>query len=356
MRPRLLAGTVTWRSVLKTAVVLKKFFGRIFVVKIDRYLMIAIFLIVFLFPTSVFGDQLKPGDIVTVKQSVGDLFKIDPVSGNATLISSGGLLHNPSHLVLDRGGDIFSAERSGTANGGPGIVRTNPANGKQSYFAEGPLLTRPGSLDFDSVGNLFVGDINTNGIVRVDRTTGAQTLIGIMDGIAIQDVAVAADGTIFALDSGRYNTNDGQVIRIDPATGKSTTVSSNGFLVDPADMFFNNDGNLIVSNRFNDFESHILEIDVQTGEQQLLFSLPNSGFIAYESPETLIYANFQNRDILRVDLATGDFDVLSPNVGNLYNLVGVAVFNPVPEPSSIGFLGLLSIVALRTRRRVDSIS
>ncbi len=115
---------------------------------------------------------LAPGDIVVDAESSGDVYRVDPSSGAASLISTDGLLFNPNHLIIDQQGRILTAERGRGMLGGAGIVRIDPSSGMQSMLAPATSSTIPIALGFDQSGNIIVGN-EANQLIRVDPQSGA---------------------------------------------------------------------------------------------------------------------------------------------------------------------------------------
>ncbi len=80
-------------------------------------------------------------------------------------------------------------------------------------------------------------------------------------------MAVEADGGILVADANAFS-GSGGVIRVNPKTGKQTTVSSGGFFVGPLDIAVEAKGGILVA----DSEAFggtggIIRIDPKTGEQ-----------------------------------------------------------------------------------------
>src|SRR5215211_121338 len=87
-------------------------------------------------------------------------------------------------------------------------------------------------------GDILVSDVDflgeSDAVIRVDPATGAQTTVS--TGGSFVDpfgVALEADGDILVADADAFG-GLGGVIRVDPATGAQTTVSTGGSFVDPA--------------------------------------------------------------------------------------------------------------------------
>ncbi len=272
------------------------------------------------------SSELNPGDFVFVQQNSGRVSAVKPGNVQPQLLTQGGLLSNPNHVIIDAERRILTAERSST----PGIVRIDPVTGVQELIASGSLLTRPVALAFNGPDSLVVA--NSNGtldrkIVGVNLLTGAQTLIANLSLSSVQDVDVESTGKIIALDFGVFNSGGGRVVRIDPATGISTTVASGGFLVNPSDLVIAPSGNF-----------------------------PGEGWIALESLNSLVYANFTlSTPLTRIDLTTGATEAISNiNFGGsaAANITGLAMVPvPIPEPGLIAAGVLAGFVLLCAGRR-----
>jgi hypothetical protein len=290
---------------------------------------------------------LSPGEIVVAAQSGGDVYRVNPVTGSVSLITTGWMLNNPSHVLIDRQGRILTAER--TSPEAAGIIRIDPATGIQQGLVFG--LDYPVALAFDANQNLYVGALRpTNDIFHIDLGTGAKTPVATLrQAFSIQDIDVDSQGRLLVLDFGFSGSPNGKVLRVDPVSGASTTVSSGGNLFNPADLLVLPSGDLLVSNRTNS-GTQILKIDPDTGAQQVMLSVPSEGWIALEDPNTVIYADFGGGlSIVRADLRSGATSTVT-SYQFPHDLVGMAVYQ-VPEPSSILVLwGLAGVLMLKRRR------
>lgn len=270
---------------------------------------------------------------------------LGPSLPSPQLISQGGFLFDPNHILVDPLGRILTAERTST----PSIVRIDPATGTQTRITSGSLLTRPVTLAFDQNQNLVVANDNGNGtnrrLVQVNMNTGVQTLIANLT-INPQDVDVDSNGQIVVTEFGS------RIFRINPLTGISTTISSGGLLSTLSDLVIQQSGNYLVSNRVNSTTSQILEIDAGTGAQRLITTMPREGWIALENADSLIYADFHKTiPITRIDLATGATTPLSDLNYGTGNITGVAVVTAIPEPSSIAGCVLVGLAVAGWVRR-----
>jgi DNA-binding beta-propeller fold protein YncE len=147
------------------------------------------------------------------------------------------------------------------------IVRADPATGSLVEISrngpQGNLFQRPYDLAVEADGDLLVADmgqpnVKDGALIRVDPTTGRQTLLS--SGNAFFDpsgVAIAPGGSIYVLDNLAGN-NNGAVIRVDPVTGAQQLIASNLGPIPPIipnlfDLPFgiavDRDGSIVVANR-----------------------------------------------------------------------------------------------------------
>jgi hypothetical protein len=149
-------------------------------------LLIATFLILVGVPTPAgAGVVLQLGDILVAEPGTSSVSVIDPATGAKTVISTGGLLfpdHRTVGVALGRDGDVIVVHRT------TGLIRVNPATGEQSLLSQGGHFRDPWALAIDkNTGDIYVADsgydndrpeINEAGkIIRVNPVSGAQEVI-----------------------------------------------------------------------------------------------------------------------------------------------------------------------------------
>lgn len=122
------------------------------------------------------------GSILVVDSLMDVVLRVDPITGEQTVLSSGGSFHNPSGLAIEADGSILVADETCCAEPGGdpfpgGIFRVDPVSGEQSLVS-GAGLFRRGVRDVvaDGRGSLYVTD-RIAGLIRVDATTGEQELV-----------------------------------------------------------------------------------------------------------------------------------------------------------------------------------
>jgi sugar lactone lactonase YvrE len=144
------------------------------------------------------------------------------------------------------------------------IVRTDPATGSLVEISrngpQGNLFQRPYDLAVEADGDLLVVDmgqpnVKDGALIRVDPTTGRQTLVS--SGDAFFDpagVAIGPGGVVYVLDTLAGN-NSGAVIGVNPVTGAQQMVASNlgplvpGLFDLPFGIAVDRDGSVVVVNR-----------------------------------------------------------------------------------------------------------
>lgn len=114
-----------------------------------------------------------------------EILRIDPGTGTATVVSSGGNLNNVSGIALDSNGDIYVASPAHLMGDMSQIVRVDPVSGVQTVFASGGLLTFPIGITI-SGGSLFVDDPYATGAPPVANVAGDGAIFGFDLGTGLQ--------------------------------------------------------------------------------------------------------------------------------------------------------------------------
>lgn len=273
--------------------------------------------------------QAAPGDLVVLDGS-GALRAVNPASGATTLISDN------ARSVAAGGQALFNGDLFGVAREASG-----------DYI----VVSRRGSG--------APPNPDPSRVIRVNATTGAQSLVAAPASLSYGVIAVAVgkDGSIYVADefaptSGAYN--DGAIVRIDPATGAATTVADNsrsaaaggihhldgplGLAVDAAGTLLALDD--IAGEETSDdsdlFDGSILRVDTGSGRLVVVssnaMSARNGGARLYDDARGLAVApngdyfvvdnaaindptHYSSADaqVIRVDPATGAQSLLADN-------------------------------------------
>ena len=219
----------------------------------------------------------------------GRIIRVDPVTGQQSLVTSGNLLVDPAGLAVAPDGLIYVVENVGTM-GQPGVVSVNPATGAQALVTQGGHLCYPFGIavhptgvlvtdygDFDDGAGTVVNCTHDFGaLVRVNSSTGAQTIVSrnaAQWGNLFRNplgVTVEPGGRILIV-----NQNGGTaLVAVDPATGVQDAESPNtgtDRLVVPQRPALTPDGDVVVSDfMLDDFEGGLVTVDLPDGTQSLL--------------------------------------------------------------------------------------
>jgi sugar lactone lactonase YvrE len=268
-------------------------------------------------PTS----KLHPGDIVYADSGNalegGFIIKVDPVSGEQMVISSGGYLRQPFAPAVDQNGAIIVSDTSGRLvrvdpetgqqtllkdNSGrelgmpcgialekrgtilvanfEAVVRVEPASGHTQLVSAGGYLLAPIGIAVTPAGDVFV--LNTGPakqIVRINPQNGAQKIVS--PGVCLNNPqAIAVRGndlyvTDVATSDGNFGI--GRLLHVDLRTGLPTVIAQGGYLIGPVGVSIESDGHLIVTDPYTInpaspdlYDGGVIRIDPSTGAQTLL--------------------------------------------------------------------------------------
>ena len=292
------------------------------------------------------SNMLSPGDIVYVDSGDaiqgGFIIKVDPATGQKTVISSGGYLHLPFDVVIDAAGQIIVSD-SGR------LLRIDPDTGSQTVIADNSQgnLGSPYGICLNGGGQILAA--NAQFVVQVDPLTG-QTVTVAAGGNFLYPLglAVAANGELLVLNMAF----PAQIVRVNPQNGVQKVISQGGFLNHPqaitisgADIFVTDvatpDGNFGVG--------RVIHIDAHTGDQAVVaqginligpvgIAVDPNGQLIVGDPYTI---NPQSPDladggydgaIIRIDPSNGAQTLLTRGQGSYVNPRGVAV---VPSSEAI---------------------
>ena len=190
------------------------------------------------------------GSILVLDISAGTdgvLFRVNPTTGSRTVLSDfgdtnqGSLGAFPFGLALDALGDILVIDSSAGTNGDGALFRVNPTTGNRTLVsdfgdnAQGPLGSSPNGVALDASGSILVTDNSVDALFRVNSATGNRTILSDFGnfsqgelGVTPTAVALDASGNILVIDSDAGTNGIGVLFRVNPATGNRTVVSDFG--------------------------------------------------------------------------------------------------------------------------------
>jgi streptogramin lyase len=162
------------------------------------------------------------GDIYVADFGPDAIVRIDPLTGNQTLISIGGMLVFPTGLAFEADGNLIVVDREGL-DGTGAVIRIDPVTGAQTLLSSGGYLNEPVWVAIEGDGNIVLTERQTFGgaVLRVNRVTGAQSVVSSGNNFQqVAGIAVDGDGDILVADFAAHT-----VIRIDRTTGAQTVLS-----------------------------------------------------------------------------------------------------------------------------------
>jgi len=182
----------------------------------------------------------------------------------AFVVSAGAAV--PVATVTVNPGDIFVTDLL-AFGGASGVIRVDPATGVETPVSAGGFLVQPFGIAIEASGNLVVADASAfgglcpggcGGVVRVNPATGAQSIVS-TGGFFVDPfgIAIEADGKILVSDA------SGLLIRVHPSTGAQQIVSAAGFFASPTALAVEASGTILVDDQL----SGIIRVDPVTGTQ-----------------------------------------------------------------------------------------
>jgi trimeric autotransporter adhesin len=202
------------------------------------------------------------------------------------------ILCSPDFIAFDRWDNLYIADtanqRIRRVDHSTNIITTVAGNGTGGFSGDGgpatsAQLNNPNGVSFDAFGNLYIADTSNDRVRRVDRQAGIISTVagngtGGDGGSAVDaqlgivfDVAFDLEGNLYISDVGSNS-----VRRVDHHTGIITTVAGNGNqgyggdggpateaeLYGPNGLALDGFGNLYIADEIN---SRVRRVDLRTG-------------------------------------------------------------------------------------------
>jgi DNA-binding beta-propeller fold protein YncE len=215
----------------------------------------------------------------------GAVLRVDPLTGDQSVVSEGGSLIDPAGLVVAPNGTIYVVDNVGVA-GKRAVVRIDPLSGAQTIVTEGGQLCNPFGIAREADGNLLVanyGDfagvncVRSGGsVIRINSTTGGQAEVT-RDGLFAQPFGLAVEpgGRILVVNE---TSPAAGVSAVDPVSGAQTAITSNSpsdTLRLPARIAVAPNGKLLVTDfELEDGRGGIVEVEPRDGSQRLVHGGP----------------------------------------------------------------------------------
>lgn len=195
------------------------------------------------------GDLLI-ADRSAFEGSSGGVIRVSRETGVRTAVShnaapaGGPSFVEPAGIALAPNGDILVTDEDAFAGSSGGVIRVDPVTGARTVVsangapAGGPSFVEPVGVVLAPDGDLLVVEEDgfadaAGGVIRVDPTTGARTLVSANDAPAgapsfrqPYGIALSSDGAALVADFDAFPGSGGGVIRVDPVSGARRAVSA----------------------------------------------------------------------------------------------------------------------------------
>lgn len=200
------------------------------------------------------------------------IYTVDTATGTQTSLGNSGF-PNVQSLAFSLSGVLYGTTTTGGGSN-MNLLTINQTTGAATIVA--PITPAAGTnslnaatgLAFDSTGNAYlVGrDFNQIGsLYTLNTTTGVVSLIGSTNAGQTQDMAIAPNGSAFAVNINSVNSPGVRSLNL--ATGNTTLLPSGGSTVNLTSMAFTSDGTLWIGGAGN-----LYTADTTTGAQSLQYS------------------------------------------------------------------------------------
>ena len=201
----------------------------------------------------------KSGDLAVVTDG-GQVVRVAPHSGGQTLVHSSGKVYQDIAVKPD--GDYAVVNLPSATSSGLFNVKHDTGAETQintgHNFGDGPT-----GVVIGPDGHYYVAELGKRAVIRVDKTTGAETVVS-QGGhfVSPSGIAVGVDGHFYVVDHG-----SDKVIHLHPGTGVQKVVSEGGHLAAPVDIAVEPSGKLLVVDLIGD---KLIRIDPATGAQSIV--------------------------------------------------------------------------------------
>ena len=150
------------------------------------------------FLTGEFHDVAQATDGTLYAISIQTIFRINPQTGERSVVSESGLMLSPVRIVVTPDAQLLVADNQS-------LLRIDPLTGAQSLVSKGGFLGAVQTVAVEATGNILTGGgvvSNGNyvgeGVVRIDRESGAQSVLAVFNppNSALTGIVVLPDGDV----------------------------------------------------------------------------------------------------------------------------------------------------------------
>lgn len=209
------------------------------------------------------GVAVERGGTVLATDSSGGpenpraLIRIDPAARARQVLTSGGFLNLPQGVTAAPNGDIYVAEfglprdQEEVPDLLAAVVRVDPATGEQTVVTAGGQLTNPTGIAFAPDGRLFVTDsgplAGEGALFEIDLATGDQTRIATSEGLSRPFHLVFESNESLLVADRFENPPGGAVFRIALPSGEQSELPASEVIDTPLGVAREADGSILVA-------------------------------------------------------------------------------------------------------------
>src|SRR5207247_10024997 len=88
-----------------------------------------------------------------------------------SVLAGGGLLQLPCGVAVTSDGSLFVADGSGA------VVRVDPRSGDQSLITQGQFMVQPVGIAADAHESILIADSGAHCVIQVNARTGVQRVV-----------------------------------------------------------------------------------------------------------------------------------------------------------------------------------
>jgi sugar lactone lactonase YvrE len=259
--------------------------------------------------------------------------------------------NTPEGLALDRSGNLYVADASGSPNQvylltrgaqGSGFLNFGNLTQNPTAYATGGSINGPEGITFDKLGNLYIANLGSHALVQVTSptTTGGNTLttaLSFPSSVAVSPIT----GFVYV------GAPIGSGVSVFQVTGSTATLKgtiSTG-VYNSQGLTFDQAGNLYISEVANGNPSRVAQLQLQPDGVTVAATNNNYGGGALTNPQGLAFDQMGNLYIADqgvgnvVRVAAGSPGVSTVFASGYANPQFLAVF-ATPEPSSLALLSM----------------
>jgi hypothetical protein len=246
-----------------------------------------------------------------------------------------------------------------TAETGGAIISINPITGEQTIISTGGLFWMgPSDVAIDENGLIFTTDVGRWAITKIDPVDSSQTLIssgGFLKN-SIQGIACIGNGKLLVTKGDVSGDRTVLLLRIDIITGEQEVLSEGGEMVHIDDVTVSNKGAIYVSGQgivtigeINYTTAAIFQIDPTSGEQTEVFksmdlTYTRLGQIDIDNKGNILAIAYDpekgSGTIISINPLTGQHSVIVPSEREIYfNGISCAANGDVYVTRNITFSG-----------------